>query len=368
MCRSIEYYLRRAAEVGECGARALRRGVTCLLPRSRETGRAGPRLRAPRSCMWRGSRGEEDDDQDAPIDFSTDAWRAPMYRDPLEELTPTQRLGIRSVESRHHTEVTFRNATKGKARLFWLNYWGDEIAYKTLAPGQMHTQQTFETHPWTFATFSDDDDEGETRRRRLVTDGGAAVFWPTRSEEEIAADDVDGGRAALRRRRERLRAARVPPDPGRVCAIREPASTPWTREAHATKFPLFFRLACRELVLSHARLRDADRTAPAAPERRFPSGDDDVRDAKRFRGDGVGRGVGSSAAVELGPAGPEDEDDDGGDDAGGEPATTLGDLPADVVAYIVELAAPIVPAYEDVRISSATLEGTASRGPGPVFG
>ena len=98
--------------------------------------------------------------------------------------------------------MTFRNATKGKARLFWLNYWGDEIAYKTLAPGQMHTQQTFETHPWTFATFSDDDDEGETRRRRLVTDGGAAVFWPTRSEEEIAADDVDGGRAALRRRRE----------------------------------------------------------------------------------------------------------------------------------------------------------------------
>ena len=247
--------------------------------------------------MWRGSRGEEDDDKDAPIDFSTDAWRAPMYRDPLEELTPTQQLGIRSVESRHHTEVTFRNATKGKARLFWLNYWGDEIAYKTLAPGQMHTQQTFETQPWTFATFSDDDDEGETRRRRLVTDGGAAVFWPTRSEEEIAADDVDGGRAALRRRRERLRAARVPPDPGRVCAIREPASTPWTREAHSTKFPLFFRLACRELVLSHARLRDADRSAPAAPERRFPSGDDDVRDAKRFRGDGVGRGGWSSAAV-----------------------------------------------------------------------
>ena len=52
--------------------------------------------------MWRGSRGEEDDDQDAPIDFSTDAWRAPMYRDPLEELTPTQRLGIRS-ESRGTT-------------------------------------------------------------------------------------------------------------------------------------------------------------------------------------------------------------------------------------------------------------------------
>ena len=319
--------------------------------------------------MWRGSRGEEDDDKDAPIDFSTDAWRSPMYRDPLEDLTPTQRLGIRSVESRHHTEVTFRNATKGKARLFWLNYWGEEIRYKTLAPGQMHTQQTFETHPWTFATFSDDEDdedaEGETRRRRLVTDGGAAVFWPTRSEEEIAADDVDGGRVALRRRRERLRAARVPPDPGRVCAIREPASTPWTREAHATKFPLFFRLACRELVLSHARLRDADRTAPVAgPERRVPSGDEDARDAKGLRGDGFGRG----GSVELGPAGPEDEDDPGGDDAGGEPATTLGDLPADVVAYIIELAAPIVPAYEDVRISSATLEGTASRGPGPVFG
>ena len=117
-------------------------------------------------------------------------------------------------------------------------------------------------------------------------------------------------------------------------------------------------------MLSHARLRDADRTAVAAPERRVPSGDEDARDAKGLRGDGVGRG----GSVELGPAGPEDEDDPGGDDAGGEPATTLGDLPADVVAYIIELAAPIVPAYENVRISSATLEGTASRGPGPVFG
>jgi len=319
--------------------------------------------------MWRGSRGAHEDDKDEPIDFSTDAWRSPMYRDPLEALEPTRHLGIRSVESRHHTEVTFLNATKGKARLFWLNYWGEEIRYKTLAPGQMHTQHTFETHPWTFATVSDDEDdddeppEGVTRRRRLVTDGGAAVFWPTRSEEEIAADDdVDGGRVALRRRRERLRREGAPPDPGRVCAIREPTPTPWTREAHATKFPLFFRLACRELVLSHARLRDADRTAPAAgpDRRRVPSGDEDVRDAKRLC---VGRG-GSSTAVELGPAGgPEDEDED---DA--EPATTLGDLPADVVAYIIELAAPIVPAYADVRISSATLEGTASRGPGPVFG
>ena len=245
VCRSIGNYLRRAAEVGESGARALRRGVSCLLPRSVATGRAGPRLRAPRACVWRGSRGAHEDDKDEPIDFSTDAWRSPMYRDPLEALEPTRHLGIRSVESRHHTEVTFLNATKGKARLFWLNYWGEEIRYKTLAPGQMHTQQTFETHPWTFATVSDDEDddddaEGVTRRRRLVTDGGAAVFWPTRSEEEIAADDdVDGGRVALRRRRERLRREGVPPDPGRVCAIREPTSTPWTREAHATKFPLF---------------------------------------------------------------------------------------------------------------------------------
>ena len=67
--------------------------------------------------MWRGSRGEEDDDKDAPIDFSTDAWRSPMYRDPLEDLTPTQRLGIRSVESRHHTEVTLRDERKGPALL-----------------------------------------------------------------------------------------------------------------------------------------------------------------------------------------------------------------------------------------------------------
>ena len=91
---------------------------------------------------------------------------------------------------------------------------------------------------------------------------------------------------------------------------------------------------------------------------------DDVRDDVRGK---VAEGRRRLSARVV-TAGPEDEDDPGGDDAGGDAATTLGDLPADVVAYIIELAAPIVPAYEDVRISSATLEGTAPRGPGPVFG
>ena len=150
VCKRIGSYLRRAQDVGDRGARALRRGFTCLLPGSRETGRAGPRLRAQGNMFtWRGARGA---DADVPIDFSMDAWRSSIHRDPLGELTPTERLGIRSRESRWHTEVTFRNATDGKARLFWLNYWGEEVRYKTLEPGQAHTQQTFETHPWTFAT------------------------------------------------------------------------------------------------------------------------------------------------------------------------------------------------------------------------
>ena len=151
--------------------------------------------------MWRGSAGRKTTTKTRRSTSARTRGEPRCIATPLEELTPTQRLGIRSVESRHHTEVTFRNATKGKARLFWLNYWGDEIAYKTLAPGQMHTQQTFETHPWTFATFSDDDDEGETRRQRLVTDGGAAVFWPTRERR--------GDRRGRRRRRAR-RASTAP--------------------------------------------------------------------------------------------------------------------------------------------------------------
>jgi hypothetical protein len=305
---------------------------------------------------WRGARSA---DADVPIDFSMDAWRSSIHRDPLGELTPTERLGIRSRESRWHTEVTFRNATDGKARLFWLNYWGEEVRYKTLEPGQAHTQQTFETHPWTFATVADDEGEGEETRRLVVA--SAPVFWPRRSAEEVEADEVDGGRAALRRRRERARDAGVPHDPKRIYAIETPASTPWTRDSHAAEFPVFFRLACRELLLSHARLRAADRVITDTDTA------DDDKDGHDTRGLGE--------IIELGPAGPEDDQDGDGDwlEGGGrgerEPrGTTLGDLPADVIGHIIKLAAPIVPAYGEIRSPSVLVDAPPSQGPGPVFG
>lgn len=357
VCKRIGSYLRRAQDVGDRGARALRRGFTCLLPGSRETGRAGPRLRAQGNMFtWRGARGA---DADVPIDFSMDAWRSSIHRDPLGELTPTERLGIRSRESRWHTEVTFRNATDGKARLFWLNYWGEEVRYKTLEPGQAHTQQTFETHPWTFATVADDEGEGEETRRLVVA--SAPVFWPRRSAEEVEADEVDGGRAALRRRRERARDTGVPHDPKRIYAIETPASTPWTRDSHVAEFPVFFRLACRELLLSHARLRAADRVITDTDTA------DDDKDGHDTRGLGE--------IIELGPAGPEDDLDGDGDwlEGGGrgerEPrGTTLGDLPADVIGHIIKLAAPIVPAYGEIRSPSVLVDVPPSQGPGPVFG
>jgi hypothetical protein len=261
--------------------------------------------------------------------------------------------------------VTFRNATDGKARLFWLNYWGEEVRYKTLEPGQAHTQQTFETHPWTFVTVADDEGEGdgdETARggcgRRCSGREGA----PRKSKRTRS----DGGRAALRRRRERARDAGVPHDPKRIYAIETPASTPWTRDSHVAEFPVFFRRACRELLLSHARLRAADRVITNTDTA-------DDKDRHDTRGGGVGGGFGG--IIELGPAGPEDDLDgdgdwlEGGDRGEREPrGTTLGDLPADVIGHIIKLAAPIVPAYGEIRSPSVLVDVPPSQGPGPVFG
>ena len=78
--------------------------------------------------------------------------------------------------------------------------------------------------------------------------------------------------------------------------------------------------------------------------------------------------------IELGPAGPEDDPGDGdwlegGDRGEREPrGTTLRDLPADVIGHIIKLAAPIVPAYGEIRSPSVLVDVPPSQGPGPVFG
>ena len=93
---------------------------------------------------------------DADEGCGLERWEAEFYRDPLD--VPQARLvalGAASHESRVSTQVVFRNGVTdppARCRLFWLDYQGKLVRYKTLDPGEMHRQQTFETHPWTFTT------------------------------------------------------------------------------------------------------------------------------------------------------------------------------------------------------------------------
>jgi hypothetical protein len=46
------------------------------------------------------------------------------------------------------TQVTFRNETSNPVKVLWIDYNGQEVLYRTLAPGESYVQSTYVTHPW----------------------------------------------------------------------------------------------------------------------------------------------------------------------------------------------------------------------------
>lgn len=62
--------------------------------------------------------------------------------------------GLRSIDSLVSTHIHFKNRSTVPVKLFWINYDGDEVPYRTLQLGQSCRQQTFVTHPWTFRSAS----------------------------------------------------------------------------------------------------------------------------------------------------------------------------------------------------------------------
>ena len=61
---------------------------------------------------------------------------------------------LRSLDSLVSTHIHFKNRSSVPVKLFWINYDGDEVPYRTLQAGQSCRQQTFVTHPWTFKSVS----------------------------------------------------------------------------------------------------------------------------------------------------------------------------------------------------------------------
>ncbi len=271
---------------------------------------------------------------DADEGYGLERWDAELYRDPLD--APQARLvalGACSQESRHSTQVVFRNGVTdppARCRLFWLDYQGKLVRYKTLNPGETHRQQTFETHPWTFTTVPA---RGSPEpRQRLVVDG-SPVFFPRRP------------RGA---------------DAEAVAEVRRPRLRRWTHDGHR-HYPAFFKRASRAFLLTHARIRREPPSAASPPRR-----------SRRLLEKRLARAE-ATVPDDVGPASAEDDanavfqrDDRSSPDSIGSaledagpaaPPTTLGDLPPELAAHILSLAAPRCPLYRAVE--DAVLEANA---------
>ena len=75
-----------------------------------------------------------------------DAWVARNRPKPPRD----QYLGLRSTRGArsHPTTVVFVNELPYVVEISWIDQSGKTVPYKTLAPGEAHTQSTFVGHPW----------------------------------------------------------------------------------------------------------------------------------------------------------------------------------------------------------------------------
>jgi len=81
----------------------------------------------------------------------------------------------RSIESKRNTTLRFKNFSKEIRKIYWLDYEGEKVHYKTLYPDESYFQNTFMTHPW------------------LVTDNQGrelGVYYPKNSISDVILEDV----------------------------------------------------------------------------------------------------------------------------------------------------------------------------------
>jgi hypothetical protein len=131
-------------------------------------------------------------------------------------------------------------------RLYWLDYGGSEVKYKTIDVGRTHRQQTFISHPWAVCTV------GEPRRR-MALNGQPAIF-PAETQVEAGAPDGapddDDDEEEIQRTME--------------VTVAPPQVLQWSPSNH-TRFPKAFRTAAETLILCHARLYDEPGTLGVLP-------------------------------------------------------------------------------------------------------
>ena len=202
VCRSIGNYLRRAAEVGESGARALRRGVTCLLPRSRcdgtgwsetESSEGVHVARLPRGARRRQRRADRLQHGRVAIPDVSRPSRSPRA-------DAASRHPQRGVAAPHRGDLSQRDERKGPALLAELLGRGDPVQ----DPGARSDAHA------AYVRDPPVDVRDRLRRRRRGSDAATAAR-DRRRRGRVLADEERGGDRRGRRRRRRARRASTAP-------------------------------------------------------------------------------------------------------------------------------------------------------------
>lgn len=66
----------------------------------------------------------------------------------LSEENCQSEKSIKSADSNKETKVQFKNESKSKIKIYWINYDGKREFYSDVNPGRSYTQDTYMTHPW----------------------------------------------------------------------------------------------------------------------------------------------------------------------------------------------------------------------------
>lgn len=206
------------------------------------------------------------------------------------EYVPEGNDTIRSMSSDESTHILFENQTDTSIKLFWINYDGNEVPYRSIQPGKSHRQQTFLTHPWTFKAV----DSKPNLPMDFVVVNDSRVVFPDENRNAPESKKV----------------------------LQRPDGWDWDMDSHAKRFPTEFIDATQTFLLCYDRMRKRYMKRRLALAK-AKDGESPTSVLPKPRG-------GSPFA--------EDEDDD--DD---EIKSDLGVLPLEIVLKIIEDSAPFVP-------------------------
>lgn len=199
---------------------------------------------------------------------------------------------LRSLDSLVSTHIHFKNRSSVPVKLFWINYDGDEVPYRTLQAGQSCRQQTFVTHPWTFKSVS--------HTGKPVACNKLTVVFPTSAEL--------------------------------VVQIEHPTALEWTIDNHQRKFPLAFKVMVVAMMQCHYRCQqqgsEYEHSAAIALRSAAMALEPECGNTS-FSGRSNSPATQDDMDYETAPA-----------------QTNLGDLPKDLIFEIIARAAPYVP---DIR-------------------